>query len=104
MLWHLFLVHDDYGARVGKALKLGSDDVKKLAPLAGQVLTDEDKRRLQNLGRNGDRIDPSVWGTWTSSVADHRATADEVLNNKLPTAKAHTKEGKAAKESVRKAS
>jgi catalase len=104
MLWHLFLVHDDYGARVGKALKLGADDVKNLQPLQGQVLTEEDKRRLQNLGRNGDRIDPGVWGTWTSSVTDHRATADEVLNNKLPTGKSGSKEGKAMKDPARKAS
>lgn len=84
MLWHLFLVHDDYGTRVGKKIKLSADEVRDMAPLAGQVLTDEDKRRLQNLGRNGDRIDPKPWGPWTSSVANHRATAEEVLGNSLP--------------------
>ena len=44
-----------------------------------QVLTDEDRRRLQNLGNNGDRIDPTVWGQWTSSVKNREARAEEVL-------------------------
>jgi catalase len=79
MLWHFFLVHDDYGTRVGQALGMTAADVKHLAPLAGQVLTDDDKKRLQNLGANGDRIDPKVWGTWTSSVHNYQAKAEEVL-------------------------
>ena len=79
MVWHLLLVHDDYGTRVGKMIGLGADDVRHLQPLPKQVLTEEDQRRLQNLGRNGDKIDPSVWGQWTSSVKDHPATAEEVL-------------------------
>jgi catalase len=79
MLWHLFLVHDDYGTRVAKTLGMSAKDVKKLEPLKGQVLTDEDKQRLQNLGSNGDTIDPKAWGTWTASVPNHRATAEEVL-------------------------
>ena len=79
MLWHLFLVHDDYGTRVGEALGMTAKDVRNLEPLAGQVLTDEDQRRLKQLGKNGDVIDPTVWGTWTSSVHNHRATAEEVL-------------------------
>ena len=56
-----------------------ADDVRNLPPLPKQVLTDEDKRRLQNLGNNGDKIDPTVWGQWTSSVKNHKATAEEVL-------------------------
>ena len=79
MLWHLLLVHDDYGTRVGQALGMTADDVKHLAPLPGQVLTDEDQRRLANLGNNGDVIDPTVWGTWTSSVTNYQASAEEVL-------------------------
>jgi catalase len=79
MLWHLLLVHDDYGTRVGRAIGLSAEDVAHLQPLPGQVLTDEDQRRLANLGSNGDVIDPTVWGTWTSSVKNHRATAEEVL-------------------------
>lgn len=80
MLWHLFLVHDDYGRRVGQAIGLGALDVKGLSPLPGQALTDEDRQRLDRLGDNRDTIDPSAWGTWTSSVPNRRATADEVLS------------------------
>ncbi|MEX1128421.1 MAG: catalase [Vicinamibacterales bacterium] len=80
MLWHFFLVHDDYGTRVGKALGMTATDVAKLEPLPGQMLTDEDQRRLTNLGNNGDTIDPGAWGTWTSSVPNYQAKADEVLN------------------------
>ena len=79
MVWHLFLVHDDYGRRVGEMIGIGVDDVKHLAPLPKQVLTDEDQNRLSSLGGNGDEIDPSVWGQWTSSVENRKATADEVL-------------------------
>jgi catalase len=79
MLWHLFLVHDDYGARVGEAIDLTADDVRHLAPLPRQVLTEEDQRRLAKLGNNGDRIDPNAWPKWTSSVENRQATADEVL-------------------------
>jgi catalase len=79
MLWHLFLIHDDYGARVGKALGLSAKDVAHLQPLAGQLLTEEDKQRLKSLGNNGDKIDPTVWGQWTSSVPNYQAKAEEVL-------------------------
>jgi catalase len=79
MLWHLFLVHDDYGTRVGKAIGLSANDVKHLQPLAGQILTGEDTSRLQKLGNNGDQIDPQAWGKWTGSVQNHQTTADEVL-------------------------
>ena len=66
MLWHLFLVHDDYGNRVGQALGMTAADVQHLAPLATQVLTDEDQTRLKKLGSNGDRIDAKAWGQWTA--------------------------------------
>ncbi|WP_051512511.1 catalase [Skermanella stibiiresistens] len=80
MIWHFLLVHDDYGKRVGEILGITADDVRNLQPLPKQVLTEEDKRRLQNLGANGDKIDPSVWGQWTSSVKDDRAKAEDVLS------------------------
>jgi len=79
MLWHLLLVHDDFGTRVGKAIGLTAANVSGLAPLNGQVLTAEDQARLKKLGNNGDRIDPKAWGTWTASVASRQATAEEVL-------------------------
>ena len=80
MVWHLLLVHDEYGTRVGEMIGISADDVRHLQPLPRQVLTGEDQSRLQNLGRNGDRIDPMVWGQWTSSVKNYRASAEEVLS------------------------
>jgi len=91
MLWHLFLIHDDYGRRVGEMIGMTADDVKGLDPLPGQVLTEEDERRRANLGNNGDKIDPAAWGKWTSSVKNRKATAEEVLAG-IPS----TKEMKAA--------
>ena len=79
MLWHFFLVHDDYGRRVGERLGISAKDVAHLKPLDRQVLTADDQARLQKLGSNGDAIDPSTWGKWTSSVHDHQATAADVL-------------------------
>jgi catalase len=79
MVWHLLLVHDDYGTRVGQVIGISAEDVRHLQPLPKQVLTDEDQRRLQSLGRNGDMIDPTVWGQWTSSVTNYQASAEEVL-------------------------
>jgi len=86
MLWHFFMIHDDYGARVGKMLGMTADDVRHLKPLETQVLTQEDQQRLSKLGNNGDRIDPEVWGQWTSSVKNYQAKAEEVLEGRLPVA------------------
>jgi catalase len=83
MIWHLLLVHDDYGTRVGKAIGVSAEDVRHLSPLPGQILTDEDQERLRNLGRNDDNIDPTVWGQWTSSVENRQATAEEVLDGMM---------------------
>jgi len=80
MIWHLLLVHDDYGQRVGKAIGVSADDVKELGPLPNQVLTKEDEARLKKLGNNGDRIDANAWGKWTSSVPNYQASAQEVLS------------------------
>ncbi|TDE25335.1 catalase [Actinomadura sp. 6K520] len=55
MVWHLLMVEDDLGLRVGEGLGIGPDDVKHLEPLASQDLTDEDRKRLSNLGKNGPR-------------------------------------------------
>ncbi|HEX5580409.1 MAG TPA: catalase [Gemmatimonadaceae bacterium] len=79
MLWHFFMIHDDYGQRVAEGLEMSADDVRGLEPLAGQVLTEEDERRRAKLGNNGDVIDASAWPKWTSSVENRRATAEEVL-------------------------
>ncbi len=79
MLWHFFLVHDDYGSGVAKALGLTAKDVRHLKPLAKQVLTDEDQRRLENLGANGDHMDKSKYGKHTGSVETHQAKAEDLL-------------------------
>ncbi|HEY0971871.1 MAG TPA: catalase [Gemmatimonadales bacterium] len=79
MLWHFFLIHDDYGTRVAEGLGMSADDVRRLEPLPGQILTDEDQQRLKKLGQNGDVIDASAWPKWTSSVENRAATAEEVL-------------------------
>jgi catalase len=79
MLWHFFMIHDDYGKRVGEMIGITADNVRHLPPLPKQMLTDDETRRLQNLGRNGDMIDPTVWGQWTSSVKNYKASAEEVL-------------------------
>ena len=80
MVWHLLLVHDDLGARVAEGLTVDLDDVRKLEPLAGQVLTDQDRKRLQQLGDNGDSIDAGAWPTMTGSVEDTPATAEQALS------------------------
>jgi catalase len=85
------MVHDDYGTRVGQSINVSVDEIRNLPPLPTQTLTEEDKRRLQNLGRNGDRIDAETWGAWTSSVPNHQATAEQVLKNTLPTSRSGSK-------------
>ncbi|WP_017570173.1 catalase [Nocardiopsis halotolerans] len=55
MVWHLLLVEDDLGLRVGKRLGIGPGDVAHLDPLQSQDLTDEDRQRLAHLGQNGPR-------------------------------------------------
>ncbi len=69
MIWHLLLVHDDLGGKAGTGIGVTAADVSSVDPLPGQVLTDDDQRRLKSLGRNGDALDASAWGTWTGSVA-----------------------------------
>ncbi|MFH8611494.1 catalase [Streptomyces sp. NPDC018029] len=55
MVWHFLLVENDLGLRVGEGLGIGPDDVTHLEPLAGQTLTDEDRSRLERLGKNPPR-------------------------------------------------
>ncbi|HEU4423376.1 MAG TPA: catalase [Pilimelia sp.] len=55
MVWHFLLVDDDLGLRVGAGLNIAPDDVRHLEPLPHQSLTDEDRDRLANLGKNGPR-------------------------------------------------
>ena len=55
MVWHLLLCEDELGLRVGDGLGISPDDVRSLPPLASQTLSEEDERRLANLGANGPR-------------------------------------------------
>jgi catalase len=55
MVWHLLMVEDDLGLRVGEGIGISADDVRHLEPLATQTLNDEERRRLANLGNNGTR-------------------------------------------------
>lgn len=52
MVWHLFMVEDELGQRVGDGLGISADDVRDLPPLPTQRLSEEHKR-LENLGKNG---------------------------------------------------
>jgi len=55
MVWHLLLIENDLGLRVGEGLGIKPGDVAGLGPVKNQVLTDEDDQRLANLGNNGPR-------------------------------------------------
>ena len=56
MVWHLLMVDDELGLRVGEGIGIGVDDVKDLGPLATQTLNEEELDRVANLGANGPRI------------------------------------------------
>jgi catalase len=55
MVWHFFMVEDELGQRVGDGLGISADDVRGLAPLQTQTLTEDELQRAANLGKNGPR-------------------------------------------------
>lgn len=55
MVWHFLMAEDELGLRVGQGLGITAADVAHLEPLPGQVLTDEERQRLSQLGKNGPR-------------------------------------------------
>ena len=55
MIWHLFMIEDELGQRVGDGIGISADDVRGLEPLATQTLTDAELARAANLGNNGTR-------------------------------------------------
>jgi catalase len=55
MIWHLFMVENELGQRVGEGVGISADDVRNLPPLATQTLTEEEQQRLANLGNNPPR-------------------------------------------------
>ncbi|PXY22692.1 catalase [Prauserella muralis] len=71
MVWHFLLAEDELGLRVGEGLGIGPGDVAHLPPLASQDLTEEDRKRLENLGRNGRRDVGEL--RMTHCVANERA-------------------------------
>lgn len=72
MVWHFLMCEDELGERVGEGLGITVDAVKTLEPLPTQALNDEERRRLENLGKNGPR---DVDGhTMTHCVPDERVT------------------------------
>jgi catalase len=72
MVWHLLLVENDLGLRVGEGLGISPEDVAHLEPLASQDLTDDDRVRLANLGKNPPRDVEGL--TMTHCVPDERVT------------------------------
>jgi len=76
MVWHLYMVDDELGQRVGDGVGISLDEVKGLEPLATQVLNDEERARLANLGNNGPRDVSEV--EMTHCVPnEHAAVADD---------------------------
>jgi catalase len=70
MVWHFLLVENDLGLRVSEGLGIGPEDVAHLQPLPGQNLTEEDRTRLANLGKNPPRDVTDL--TMTHCVPDTR--------------------------------
>jgi catalase len=73
MVWHLLLVDPDYGTRVGAGLGITADDVKQLAPLPNQLLTEADRQRLGHLG---DARPRAAGGTTLTGSVPVRRLAD----------------------------
>jgi catalase len=81
MVWHLLLADDEYGRRVGEGIGVSADDVRRLAPMPGQNLTEVDRRRLDALGhagrrqQTGSQITGSVRVMRVADVPDSAAAA-----------------------------
>jgi catalase len=70
MVWHFLMCDDELGARVGEGLGITADDVRGLAPLQTQTLSEDELARAANLGKNGPR---DVTGlTMTHTVPNER--------------------------------
>ncbi|MDQ0792380.1 catalase [Streptomyces sp. B1I3] len=70
MVWHFLLVENELGLRVGEGLGITPQDVSGLQPLASQDLSDDDRKRLANLGKNPPRDVEGL--TMTHCVPDER--------------------------------
>jgi catalase len=78
MVWHLYMVDDELGQRVGDGIGVSLEDVKDMPPLATQVFNDEERQRLANLGNNGPR---DVAGLEMTHCVpnEHAAVADQAV-------------------------
>jgi catalase len=78
MVWHLFLVENELGQRVGDGLGISADDVRRLEPLASHPLSEDDLQRLANLGNNPPRETGDL--VMTHCVPnEHASVADEAV-------------------------
>ena len=78
MIWHLFMVEDELGARVGEGIGSRPTTSRGLEPLATQTLNEEELARAANLGNNGTR---DVNGLEMTHCVpnEHVAVADEAV-------------------------
>jgi catalase len=74
MVWHFLMCEDELGVRVGEGLGIAPDDVRHLEPLSTQTLTDEERDRMANLGKNGPRDVEGL--TMTHCVPDERVVVE----------------------------
>ncbi|WP_299536888.1 catalase [uncultured Streptomyces sp.] len=72
MVWHLLMVENDLGLRVGEGLGIGPDDVSHLEPLPTQNLDEQERERLARLGHNPPRDVAGL--TMTHCVPNKRHT------------------------------
>jgi catalase len=80
MVWHLFLVENELGQRIGDGLGISADDVRHLQPLPAHPLSGDDLQRLANLGNNparevGDLVMTHCVPNEHVPVADEAVTA-----------------------------
>ncbi len=74
MLWHLYMVADELGERVGDGIGITLDEVKDLGPLASQNLSEAEQAWMANLGKNGPRDVSGL--TMTHCVPNERMKVD----------------------------
>jgi catalase len=78
MVWHLFLIENELGQRVGDGLGISADDVRHLEPLPAHPLSEDDLQRAANLGNNPPREVGDL--VMTHCVPnEHAAVADEAV-------------------------
>ncbi len=75
MVWHFLMCEDELGQRVGDGIGISADDVRHLEPLATQLLNEDERQRLANLGKNGARDVAGV--TMTHCVPNEHAAVED---------------------------